>query len=104
MRDAGHDVFVVAPCSEQSGAGTGLGRMAAGESLRSQEHGDVDGIRSIALDGPPALCVLAALEGAFGRRPDVVVSGINHGPNLGYAVLHSGTVGAALTARMAGAP
>ena len=46
----------------------------------------------------------AALTGAFGERPDVVLSGINRGPNTGHAVLHSGTVGAALTASTFGLP
>jgi broad specificity polyphosphatase/5'/3'-nucleotidase SurE len=50
------------------------------------------------------MCVLAALTGAFGPVPDVVVSGVNDGHNLGRAVLHSGTVGAALTARMLQVP
>jgi len=42
--------------------------------------------------------VFTAARGAFGEPPDVVLSGINHGPNTGAAILHSGTVGAALTA------
>ena len=44
------------------------------------------------------------LTGAFGERPDIVLSGINRGPNTGHAVLHSGTVGAALTASTFGLP
>ena len=48
--------------------------------------------------GPPALCVMAARLGGFGDPPDLVASGINPGNNTGRAVLHSGTVGAALTA------
>ena len=42
---------------------------------------------------------MAAALGAFGRFPDLVVSGINAGPNTGHSIIHSGTVGAALTAR-----
>jgi 5'-nucleotidase len=57
-----------------------------------------------AVVGPPAMCVLTALTEAFGPVPDVVVSGVNDGHNLGRAVIHSGTVGAALTARMLNLP
>ena len=50
------------------------------------------------IDAPPATAVLAACLGAFGDIPDVVVAGINPGANTGHLVIHSGTVGAALTA------
>jgi 5'-nucleotidase len=50
------------------------------------------------IDGPPALCVLLARIGGFGTPPDVVLSGINPGNNTGRSILHSGTVGAAMTA------
>src|SRR4051794_10152389 len=56
------------------------------------------GVPCVGLDGPPALAVMAARLGAFGDPPDIVVSGINPGCNTGRSVLHSGTVGAALTA------
>ncbi len=51
----------------------------------------------------PALVVWLALRGAFGDRPAAVLSGVNRGRNVGRAVLHSGTVGAALTASIHGA-
>lgn len=51
---------------------------------------------------PPAMIVIAALDGAFGETPTSVMSGVNHGVNLGRAILHSGTVGAALTAHNLG--
>ena len=56
----------------------------------------------VAVNGPPALCVLATCLGGFGKRPDLVVSGVNAGANTGRAVLHSGTVGAAFTANSFG--
>lgn len=59
---------------------------------------------AVAVDGPPALCVIAACLGGFGRRPDAVVAGVNPGTNTGRAVLHSGTVAAALTALTFGRP
>src|SRR5205807_2407505 len=56
------------------------------------------GVTAFAVDAPPALAVIVARLGAFGDSPDAVVSGINPGCNTGRSVLHSGTVGAALTA------
>ena len=54
------------------------------------------------IEGPPALAtILACIEG-FGPRPDLVVSGINHGINAGRSALHSGTVGATLTSAQFG--
>ena len=54
------------------------------------------------IDGPPALAVILACIEGFGPRPDLVVSGINHGINAGRSALHSGTVGATLTAAQFG--
>ena len=105
LRDDGHEVTVVAPQDDRSGSGTGLGRLVGGDEVRFARRAPLDDeIPMITLDAPPAMCVVAALDGAVGSRPDLVVSGINHGPNLGFAVLHSGTVGAALTAQLAGVP
>jgi 5'-nucleotidase len=58
-----------------------------------------DAMQGFAISGPPGLASMAACLGAFGDPPDVVVSGINSGLNTGHSVLHSGTVGAALTAQ-----
>mgnify|MGYP003441144835 CR=1 FL=1 len=57
-----------------------------------------------ALAGPPALTVLAARLGAFGDPPDLVVSGINKGWNLGDDVTYSGTVSGALEGALLGVP
>ena len=97
---AGHDVFVAAPTDDRSGTAAALGVWHA------DEHIDVEAVAlpacpevaAYAVDGPPALAVFAAHLGGFGDAPDLVVSGINPGTNTGRAVLHSGTVGAALTA------
>jgi len=64
-----------------------------GERVRA-----LPGVPAFAVDAPPALIVIIGRLGAFGDEPDVVVSGINPGPNTGRSTLHSGTVGAALTA------
>jgi 5'-nucleotidase len=97
---AGHDVVVVAPDRDQSGCGAGIGQWHMDEHIDVQdvELEDAPGVRAVALWGTPALAVFAANLGAFGPVPDMVVSGINPGLNTGRATLHSGTVGAALTA------
>lgn len=96
------DVTVAAPSEDWSGAGTSIGRFDphAGIPMRPV---DLGGPRAFAIDGPPGLAVLAGALGAFGERFDMVVSGINAGINTGHSVIHSGTVGAALTARTFGA-
>ncbi len=96
-----HEVFVVAPDRDWSGAGACIGSIRPDESLDAAKV-EIDGATGIdawALNGPPALTVIAAQLGAFGAPPDLVVSGINAGLNTGRSVLHSGTVGAALTAQ-----
>ncbi len=102
---AGLDVVVAAPNEERSGASAALSGLEDGGRLRSTrtvvEDLDVD---AFAVHASPALIAFVASRGAFGPRPDVVLSGINHGPNTGSAVLHSGTVGAALTAVTHGIP
>ena len=95
------DVTIAAPSRDWSGAGTGIGHFDphAGIPLRRVRRGDH---RAYALDGPPGLAVMAGALGAFGHPFDMVVSGINAGINTGQSVIHSGTVGAALTARTFG--
>ncbi|MFI5707955.1 5'/3'-nucleotidase SurE [Kribbella sp. NPDC051620] len=96
MEDAGHAVQVVAPWDDQSGVGSSRAGMI-GKAISSKvgENG------FIGIDGTPALAVTLARLGAFGPSPDVVVSGINNGHNIG-PILHSGTVAAALTASSQG--
>lgn len=95
---AGHDVFVAAPLDDRSGAGAAIGSAFEDGGIEVEERESlVDGVPVWGIAGPPALAVMSARLGAFGDPPDVVVSGINPGNNTGRAVLHSGTVGAALT-------
>jgi 5'-nucleotidase len=96
-------VVIVAPDSEYSGASAALGPLHLTDSL-VREH-EIDGVDAAwTVDGPPGLCVFYARLGAFGFHPDIVVSGINPGANLGRAVYHSGTVGAVLTGRNGNIP
>ncbi|MGA9872935.1 MAG: 5'/3'-nucleotidase SurE [Rhodococcus sp. (in: high G+C Gram-positive bacteria)] len=97
---AGLDVVVAAPHEERSGAGASLTGMEAEDHLGVSRR-RIDGLGDVpvfAVHASPALIAFVATRGAFGDPPDIVLSGINHGPNTGAAVLHSGTVGAALTA------
>mgnify|MGYP001054015714 FL=1 len=96
------DVTVAAPERDRSGAGTGIGRVEAATGIPMRRV-DIGVDRAYALDGPPGLAVMAAALGAFGDAFPLVVSGINAGRNTGQSVIHSGTVGAALTARTFGA-
>lgn len=105
VRDAGHEVLVVAPDSDRSGTGAALGLVHADQHLDAKRVAmpGCHGVEAFSLAGPPAMCVVAARLGAFGEPPEVVVSGVNPGLNTGRAILHSGTVGAALTAQNFGA-
>jgi 5'-nucleotidase len=99
MRSHGR-VVIVAPDTEYSGAGAALGALHLIQPLARRAV--VDGIdEAWTINGPPALCTMMARFGLFGPI-DLVVSGINPGANVGRAVYHSGTVGAALTARNGG--
>jgi 5'-nucleotidase len=96
----GREVIVVAPLIDYSGAGAAVGPVHSRDGV-DYETFDIDGLERVptyGVDGPPALAVILACVGAFGPRPDLVVSGINHGANVGRSALHSGTVGAGLTA------
>lgn len=98
--DAGADVIVVAPSTEQSATSHSL---SLHRPLRAQSHGE--GLFS--LDGTPADCVYIALHAGtrfLPRRPDVVVSGINRGLNLGQDAFYSGTVAAAREGALRGIP
>lgn len=101
LREAGHGVVVVAPEEDASGSGTGL-RWPRGGPLVTSETIDA-GVRYVGIAGTPALAVLASMRGLVGARPRCVAVGVNHGSNTGREILHSGTVGAALTAANYGA-
>lgn len=92
-----HDVTVVAPATNQSGVG---GARSWWETTVDYTETD----RGYTVEGTPADCVAVA-DVALGLNPDVVVSGCNHGPNIGAHILgQSGTVGAAMEASFLGTP
>jgi 5'-nucleotidase len=96
-----YEVVVAAPETDMSGSGTGIGRFDPDKGVDLHPV-DMDGVEAYAVAGPPGLAVMAGALGAFGPAPDLVVSGINAGMNTGHSVIHSGTVGAVLTARTFG--
>jgi 5'-nucleotidase len=99
--DAGYDVTVAAPARESSGASASLlgaehdGRLVV-EPRRAP--GLPEDVTSLAVRAAPALIAFVAAHRGFGPKPDLVLSGVNKGANTGNAILHSGTVGAALSA------
>jgi len=103
-RDAGFEVIVAAPHVDASGVGGSVlsVRDGGGTRLHAREIAELPGVPAYAVEGHPAFIVHAAGRGWLDPEPDVVLSGINLGSNVGRAVLHSGTVGAALTASLHG--
>jgi 5'-nucleotidase len=104
--EAGFEVVVAAPMQECSGASASITAVEQDGRFVVEPRtvpGLDDACAVLAVGGLPAFIALTGMRGAFGPTPDLVLSGINNGPNTGYAVLHSGTAGAALTASTFGA-
>ena len=99
----GHQVTVVCPDQERSATGHGLTLQTPIRAERADELFD-DGITAWACSGTPSDCVKLALFSLLEEWPDLVLSGINHGPNLGTDVLYSGTVSAAMEGTIEGLP
>lgn len=91
------DIYTVAPDRAQSSMSHAL---TLHRPLRVHEAGP----RRLAVDGTPVDCVKLALTGLLPVRPDLVVSGINKGPNLGDDIIYSGTVSAAIEGALLGLP
>ncbi|KUH70813.1 5'/3'-nucleotidase SurE [Mycolicibacterium novocastrense] len=100
--EAGLEVIVAAPAEQASGASAALSavRRDGRTVVEQRKLAALDGVEAWAVQAQPGHIVAAALNGWFDPRPDLVLSGINHGANVGRAILHSGTVGAALTAKI----
>ncbi len=96
------DVIVVAPDSPQSGMGHAI---TVGDTLRLTENGIFKDIPAYECSGTPADCVKLAKHHLLkDQKPDLVVSGINHGSNTSISVLYSGTMSAAIEAAIEGTP
>ncbi|HLT43445.1 MAG TPA: 5'/3'-nucleotidase SurE, partial [Luteimonas sp.] len=97
LRDAGHEVLIVAPDRDRSGASNSL---TLDMPLRVQQLEE----NVWRVYGTPTDCVHVAITGMFEQEPDIVVSGINNTANLGDDVIYSGTVAAAMEGRFLGLP
>ncbi len=99
----GHQVTVVCPDQERSATGHGLTLQSPLRAERADEL-FADGVTAWACSGTPSDCVKLALFALLEEWPDMVLSGINHGPNLGTDTLYSGTVSAAMEGTIEGLP
>jgi len=97
----GIDVRVVAPHTNRSGTARSI---TTGSPIWVEEIELDDGSTAYATEGTPVDCVRFAELGLIGERPDLIVSGINHGSNLGDDVTYSGTVAAAFEGIVLGLP
>ena len=89
------DVWVCAPAEEQSGAGHSL---TLSRPVRVREHGP----RRFSVSGTPTDAVMMALGVVMDAKPDLILSGVNRGANLGDDITYSGTVSAAIEGALAG--
>lgn len=99
-----HDIYVVAPDRERSAAGHSL---TLHSPIRVEELENQFGAKKVwVTNGTPGDCIKIAISSLLSEDelPDVVISGINHGPNLGTDILYSGTVSCALEAAMLNYP
>ncbi len=99
----GHEVTVVCPDQERSATGHGLTLQKPIRAKRVDEL-FANGVTAWGCSGTPADCIKLALFELLPEKPDLILSGINHGPNLGTDVFCSGTVAAAMEGTLEGYP
>lgn len=97
MALAEHDVWIIAPDGERSAQSHSI---TVHDPIRCRQLGN----QVYATSGTPADCVIVGMLGVMNEKPDVVVSGINIGPNLGTDIIFSGTVAAARQGAFMGVP
>ncbi|MFT4752854.1 MAG: 5'-nucleotidase [Salibacteraceae bacterium] len=95
------DVVVVAPDKPQSAMGHAI---TINSILRVNEISKKDNVTTLSTSGTPVDCVKLAVNEILERKPDLVVSGINHGSNASINVIYSGTMSAAVEAAIEGIP
>ena len=100
VRDLGK-IVVVAPDKPQSGMGHAI---TIGHPLRLHRVQDFDGIEAYGCTGTPVDCVKLAVDKVLHRKPDLCLSGINHGANHSINVIYSGTMSAAVEAAIESIP
>lgn len=102
--DEERQAIIVAPMTNYSGMSSAVGDVFDRPTVPYIQHhlDGVTGVPTYGLDAPPALCAILGALGNFDFVPDVVLSGINAGANVGRSILHSGTIGAILTGAQLG--
>ena len=100
MRDLGQ-TRVCAPATNQSASGH---KITLHQNIEYSRCAVGDGIPALVVSGSPADCIALSLLGLVDGKPDIVVSGINRGENMGQDLTYSGTVTAALEAAISGIP
>ena len=100
-RKPGHEISVVAPEGQRSATGHAI---TLHQPLFLTEHRLFSGKTGYAVSGMPSDCVKLAVQGELVPKPDVLISGINFGQNLGTDVFYSGTVAAAMEGVLLGIP
>ena len=100
VKDLGH-VVVVAPDKPQSGMGHAI---TIGSPLRLHHVKLMDGVDAYSCSGTPVDCVKIAVDKVLHRKPDICLSGINHGANHSINVIYSGTMSAAIEASIENIP
>ena len=100
VKDLGR-VVVVAPDKPQSGMGHAI---TIGHPLRLQKSFIIEGVEAYTCSGTPVDCVKLAVDKILHRKPDICLSGINHGANHSINVIYSGTMSAAMEASIESIP
>jgi 5'-nucleotidase len=98
------EVLVVAPLQQQSGAGRSMPATSEGRIIRQKIALNEREVEGYGVEGNPAQVVEHGVIEIAPRRPDLLVSGINYGENIGSAITVSGTVGAAMEGADSGIP
>ncbi|MFQ6614410.1 MAG: 5'/3'-nucleotidase SurE [Fidelibacterota bacterium] len=95
------EVAIVAPDTEKSAVGHAI---TIADPIRTQPVNRRSGFEGVAVTGTPADCVKIAVRSLLDRKPDLIISGINAGANVGNNIIYSGTVSAATEGTMLGIP
>ena len=95
------ETFIAAPSTEQSASSHSL---TLSHPLRVKTLKRKNGFKGWSIDGTPVDCVKIAIRSLMKERPDILISGINHGANLGNNIMYSGTVSAATEGMIMGTP
>ena len=93
------EVVVVAPMSSQSGMSHAI---SVFKPLKVTKYDGIPGVKCYAVDGTPVECVKLGVHALLNRKPDLILSGINHGSNTSVSVHYSGTLGATREGGMLG--